>query len=83
MVVAGLAHAAAAVAARAGEKLYVRLLRAVPWRAGSRWSKATRVSPEQIDEDLALLAKYTNCMRTYSVDDGRDDVLKSARAPRA
>ena len=41
--------------------------------------EGTRVAPEQIDEDLALLAKYTNCIRTYSVDDGRDDVLKSAR----
>jgi exo-beta-1,3-glucanase (GH17 family) len=41
--------------------------------------EGTRVSAEQIDEDLALLAKYTNCIRTYSVDDGRDDVLKSAR----
>ncbi len=41
--------------------------------------EGTRVSPEQIDEDLALLAKYTDCIRTYSVDDGRDDVLKSAR----
>jgi exo-beta-1,3-glucanase (GH17 family) len=41
--------------------------------------EGTRVSAEQIDEDLALLAKYTNCVRTYSVDDGRDDVLKSAR----
>jgi exo-beta-1,3-glucanase (GH17 family) len=41
--------------------------------------EGTRVTPEQIDEDLALLAKYTNCIRTYSVDDGRDDVLRSAR----
>jgi exo-beta-1,3-glucanase (GH17 family) len=41
--------------------------------------EGTRVSAEQIDEDLALLAKYTDCIRTYSVDDGRDDVLKSAR----
>ena len=41
--------------------------------------EGTRVTSEQIDEDLALLAKYTNCIRTYSVDDGRDDVLKSAR----
>ena len=37
------------------------------------------MTAEQIDEDLALLAKYTGCIRTYSVDDGRDDVLKSAR----
>jgi exo-beta-1,3-glucanase (GH17 family) len=41
--------------------------------------EGTRVSAEQIDQDLALLAKYTSCIRTYSVDDGRDDVLKSAR----
>jgi len=37
------------------------------------------VDARQIDEDLALLAKYTDCIRTYSVDDGRDDVLASAR----
>jgi glucan 1,3-beta-glucosidase len=41
--------------------------------------EGTKVTAEQIDQDLALLAKYTNCIRTYSVDDGRDDVLKSAR----
>ncbi|MGC1357538.1 MAG: beta-(1-6) glucans synthase, partial [Xanthobacteraceae bacterium] len=41
--------------------------------------EGTRVDARQIDEDLTLLAKYTNCIRTYSVDDGRDDVLKSAR----
>jgi exo-beta-1,3-glucanase (GH17 family) len=41
--------------------------------------EGTYVTAEQIDQDLALLAKYTNCIRTYSVDDGRDDVLKSAR----
>jgi glucan 1,3-beta-glucosidase len=41
--------------------------------------ESTRVEPWQIDEDLALAAKYTGCIRTYSVEDGRDDVLKSAR----
>ena len=41
--------------------------------------EGTRVEPWQIDEDLALAAKYTGCIRTYSVEDGRDDVLKSAR----
>jgi exo-beta-1,3-glucanase (GH17 family) len=41
--------------------------------------EGTRVSAEEIDQDLALLSKYTGCIRTYSVDDGRDDVLKSAR----
>jgi exo-beta-1,3-glucanase (GH17 family) len=41
--------------------------------------EGTRVTAEQIDQDLAPLSKYTKCIRTYSVDDGRDDVLKSAR----
>jgi exo-beta-1,3-glucanase (GH17 family) len=41
--------------------------------------EGTRVEPWQIDEDLALLSKYTDCVRTYSVDDGRADVLESAR----
>jgi exo-beta-1,3-glucanase (GH17 family) len=61
-----------------GEKLWC--LSYAPFRgAQDPLVEGTRVPPEQIDEDLALLAKYTNCIRTYSVDDGRDDVLKSAR----
>jgi exo-beta-1,3-glucanase (GH17 family) len=61
-----------------GEKLWC--LSYAPFRgAQDPLVEGTRVSPEQIDEDLALLAKYTNCIRTYSVEDGRDDVLKSAR----
>jgi exo-beta-1,3-glucanase (GH17 family) len=41
--------------------------------------EGTRVSASQIDADLALLSKYTDCVRTYSVDDGLDHVLASAR----
>src|SRR5580704_2607520 len=41
--------------------------------------EGTRVEPWQIEEDLALLSKFTDCIRTYSVDDGRADVLESAR----
>jgi glucan 1,3-beta-glucosidase len=41
--------------------------------------EGTRVEPWQIEEDLALLSKYTGCVRTYSVDDGLDGVLASAR----
>ncbi len=41
--------------------------------------EGTRVEAWQIEEDLALLSKYTGCIRTYSVDDGRADVLESAR----
>ena len=59
-------------------KLYC--LSYAPFRGGQNpLVEGTRVDARQIDEDLALLAKYTNCIRTYSVDDGRDDVLKSAR----
>jgi exo-beta-1,3-glucanase (GH17 family) len=61
-----------------GEKLWC--LSYAPFRgAQDPLVEGTRVSAEQIDEDLALLTKYTNCIRTYSVEDGRDDVLKSAR----
>jgi glucan 1,3-beta-glucosidase len=41
--------------------------------------EGTRVEPWQIEEDIALLSKYTGCVRTYSVDDGADSVLASAR----
>ncbi len=62
----------------AGQKLYC--LSYAPFRgAQNPLVEGTRVEPQQIDEDLALLSKYTGCVRTYSVDDGRDDVLKSAR----
>jgi exo-beta-1,3-glucanase (GH17 family) len=51
-----------------------------PFRGGQDpLVEGTRVEPWQIDEDLALLSKYTDCVRTYSVDDGREDVLESAR----
>ena len=36
------------------------------------------VSPEQIAEDLAELAKTTKCIRTYSVDNGLDKVPELA-----
>jgi exo-beta-1,3-glucanase (GH17 family) len=62
----------------AGQKLYC--LSYAPFRgAQDPLVEGTRVEAWQIDEDLALLSKYSGCVRTYSVDDGRDDVLKSAR----
>ena len=36
------------------------------------------VSPEQIEEDIVELAKVTQCVRTYSVDNGLDKVPKLA-----
>ena len=36
------------------------------------------VSPEQIAEDLGALAKVSNCIRTYSIDNGLDKVPELA-----
>jgi exo-beta-1,3-glucanase (GH17 family) len=35
---------------------------------------ATHIEPEQIAQDLAQLAKITDCVRTYSIDNGLDQV---------
>src|SRR5882757_8939726 len=39
---------------------------------------ATQIPAEQIAEDLAQLAKITDCVRTYSIDNGLDQVPKLA-----
>jgi glucan 1,3-beta-glucosidase len=39
----------------------------------------TRASVAQMDADLAALAKVTRCVRTYSVDQGLDEVPRLAR----
>jgi exo-beta-1,3-glucanase (GH17 family) len=36
--------------------------------------EATHVDAAQIDEDLALLSRFTNCIRTYSTENGLDQV---------
>jgi exo-beta-1,3-glucanase (GH17 family) len=36
--------------------------------------EATHVDAAQIDEDLALLSRYTNCIRTYSTENGLDQI---------
>jgi glucan 1,3-beta-glucosidase len=62
----------------AGQKLYC--VSYAPFRgAQNPLIEGTKVEPWQIDEDLALLSNYSNCVRTYSVDDGLDNVLASAR----
>ena len=62
----------------AGEKLYC--VSYAPFReAQNPLVEGTVVPAWQIDRDLALLAKFTNCVRTYSIDDGLDNVLASAR----
>src|SRR6201999_1556044 len=37
-------------------------------------SPTTQIAPEQIVADLAQLAKITDCVRTYSVENGLDQV---------
>jgi exo-beta-1,3-glucanase (GH17 family) len=39
---------------------------------------ATHVTPEQITDDLAQLAKITNCIRTYSTENGLDQIPELA-----
>jgi exo-beta-1,3-glucanase (GH17 family) len=42
------------------------------------WNSELIVPPEQIAEDLAQLARISNCVRTYSVDNGLDKVPELA-----
>src|SRR5271154_5561782 len=50
-----------------------------PFRAGQTpLSPTTHLSAQQISEDLANLAKITDCVRTYSVDLGLDQVPELA-----
>jgi glucan 1,3-beta-glucosidase len=61
-----------------GQKLYC--VSYAPFRGGQNpLVEGTVVPASQIDEDLALLSRYANCVRTYSVDDVQDYVLQSAR----
>jgi glucan 1,3-beta-glucosidase len=41
--------------------------------------EGTSVDPRQIDQDLALLSRYTNCIRTYSIENGLDKIPEIAR----
>lgn len=45
----------------------------------SPFVRGFRASPARIDQDLALLAARTACIRTYSVDQGLDEVPRLAR----
>src|SRR6201984_975349 len=40
----------------------------------TRLAPQTRVSAQQIEEDLTQLVKVTDCVRTYSIDNGLDQV---------
>ena len=61
-----------------GQRLYC--LSYAPFRGGQDpLVEGTKVTPEQIEEDMAQLARYAGCVRTYSVDDGAEFVLQSAK----
>lgn len=61
-----------------GEKLYC--ISYAPFRGQqSPLDLSTKIEPWQIDQDLALLAKLTDCVRTYSVDFGLENVPEIAR----
>jgi exo-beta-1,3-glucanase (GH17 family) len=61
-----------------GEKLYC--VSYAPYRGRQDpLVEGTTVSAAQIDRDLALIAKYSKCVRTYSLDDGTEAVLDAAR----
>ena len=56
-----------------GEKLYC--VSYAPFRgAQTPLDLSTKIEPAQIEQDLAQLAKVTDCVRTYSVDFGLDQV---------
>ena len=57
----------------AGEKLYC--LSYAPFRGlQTPLDPTTRITAAQIEDDLARLAKLTDCVRTYSVDYGLDQI---------
>jgi glucan 1,3-beta-glucosidase len=61
-----------------GEKLYC--VSYAPFRgAQTPLDLSTTIEPAQIDQDLAQLAKLTDCVRTYSVDFGLDRVPEIAQ----
>jgi glucan 1,3-beta-glucosidase len=61
-----------------GEKLYC--VSYAPFRDGQDpTNRATQIPPQQIDEDMALLSRYTDCVRTYSTENGVDKVPEIAQ----
>jgi exo-beta-1,3-glucanase (GH17 family) len=62
----------------AGDKLYC--LSYAPFRgAQDPFGPDIPIDPKQIDEDLAQLKRSTDCVRTYSVDHGLDQIPEIAR----
>ena len=61
-----------------GQKVYC--VSYAPYRDGQTpLVEGTHVAGAQIDSDLTLLSKYTDCVRTYAVDQGLDQVPEIAQ----
>jgi exo-beta-1,3-glucanase (GH17 family) len=61
-----------------GEKLYCASY--APFRNGQDpLVETTMIPPAQIEEDLALLSHFTDCVRTYSTENGVDKVAEIAQ----
>ena len=56
----------------------MRVLCALPRRADAACRRRPKFRPEQIAQDLAQLAKISDCVRTYSIDHGLDQVPELA-----
>jgi exo-beta-1,3-glucanase (GH17 family) len=62
----------------AGEKLFC--VSYAPFRGGQNpFGPDVPIDPRQIDEDLTQLKQITDCVRTYSVDHGLDQIPEIAR----
>jgi glucan 1,3-beta-glucosidase len=62
----------------AGEKLYC--ISYAPFRgAQSPFDPDVPIDPRQIEEDLAQLKPFTDCVRTYSTDHGLDQIPEIAK----
>src|SRR4029077_6519155 len=62
----------------AGEKLHC--VSYTPFRGDqSPFGPDVPIDPRQIDEDLAQLKRITDCVRTYSVDHGLDQIPEIAK----
>jgi exo-beta-1,3-glucanase (GH17 family) len=61
-----------------GGKLYC--VSYAPFRDGQDpLVEGTTVDAQQIDDDLTLLSHYTDCVRTYSIDNGQDQIAAIAQ----
>lgn len=62
----------------AGEKLYC--ISYAPFRGDqSPFGPDVPIDPRQIDQDLAQLKRITDCVRTYSIDHGLDQIPEIAK----